>query len=356
MPEFANNTTITTADPNFRPPPDPIHSCPSCSHWLSDGVLACPDCNTLTYGRYLSEIAASATALEREGKFTEAREQWRFALQWLPADAQQTAGVQGHIEALDARLQSETDRKARWTKRLGPLAPVAFFLLKAKTYFLLLFKFKFLLSLLAYVGLYWALFGWKFALGFTASIFIHEMGHYFAAKRRGLKVDLPLFLPGLGAYVRWYSMGVSRADLAAISLAGPLFGLATALGCWALYWGTHQQIFLVLANIGAWVNVLNLTPLLGLDGSQATFALSRMQRVMIVATCVLFFGLTASVYAPDSQNVHWLFLIVAGGMLWRCFTRDVPEEPQTGTLVYFLALFLALGLVLQLTAVPLPVR
>ena len=249
-------------------PPSVIHNCPNCSHWLPDGTLVCPDCHTLTYGQYLSELASSAQQLELEKQWPQARDRWSSALQWLPADTQQAASIQRHIAQIDGRLKAEEDQKARWTKRLGPFAPVVLFLLKIKSGLFLLFKLKFLFGILGFFGLYWAIFGWKFALGFTACIFIHEMGHFVAVKRRGLKADLPIFFPGLGAYVRWYSMGVSREDLAAIALAGPLFGLAAALICFGIFWKTHAEIWLVLANVGAWINLFNLVPVFGLDGDR----------------------------------------------------------------------------------------
>jgi Zn-dependent protease len=340
-------------------PPEPaapvtIHNCPSCSHWLPDGTLACPDCQTLTYGPHVAELAASAQQLEAELKWPEARDRWRSALMWLPQDTRQAASIQQRIALIDRRLKAQEDTKAKWTKRLGPFAPVALFLIKAKSFLFLIFKLKFLVGIFSFFGLYWLIFGWKFAVGFTATIFIHEMGHYVAVKRRGLKAELPIFFPGLGAYVRWYGMGVSREDLAAISLAGPLFGLVAALACWAIYWQTHYPIFLVLANVTAWLNVLNLIPVFGLDGAQATYALSRMQRAMIAITCVIFFALTCARDPMEYSNVnnHYVFLMIAAGMGWRCFTNDAPEEPHSGTLVYFLSLFLILGLVLQLTPVP----
>src|SRR5580698_11240852 len=286
-------STATTISPEPAPPPE-IHSCPSCSHWLPDGTLACPDCNTLTYGLYLRELAGSAQQFEQQGKWTEARERWRSTLKWLPENAEQATGIQQHIAQIDSRLKAEDDRKARWTKRLGPFAPVALFLLKIKSAIFLLFKLKFLLGIFTFFGLYWAIFGWQFALGFTACLFVHEMGHFIAVKRRGLKADLPIFFPGLGAYVRWYGMGVSREDLAAIALAGPLFGLTAALSCFGIFWLTHKEIWLVLANVGAWINLFNLLPVFGLDGAQATYALSRIQRALIAATSTLFFGLTVN--------------------------------------------------------------
>jgi Zn-dependent protease len=348
----------TTFSSEPAPPPE-IHNCPSCSHWLADGTLACPDCSTLTYGPYLRELAGLAQQLEQQGKWAEARERWRSTLKWLPENTEQAAGIHQHIARIDGRIQADEDRKARWAKRLGPFAPIALFLLKVKSAIFLLFKLKFLLGILGFFGLYWALFGWKFALGFTGCLFIHEMGHFVAVRRRGLKAELPIFFPGLGAYVRWYNMGVSVDQLAAIALAGPMYGLAAALACLAIAWGTHSLLFLVLANVGAWINLFNLIPLFGLDGAQATVALGRVQRGLVALTCFIFFGLTLNAEINSGWNgahIQWVFLFVGLGMLWRSFTNDEPEKPHTGTMIYFQALILVLGFLLYLTPVPLAGR
>lgn len=325
--------------------PETIHSCPACSHWLPEGTLACPDCQTLTYSQHLGAIAFAAQQLEREQRWSEARERWRSALEWLPPETSQAAGVQQHIAQIDARLKAVEDQKARWTRRLGPFAPVALFLLKAKSYLFLLFKLKFLISLFAFFGIYWALFGWQFALGFTGGLFVHEMGHYLAVKRRGLKADLPMFIPGMGAYVRWYHDGVSREDIAAIALAGPLFGLTVALGFLAAWIELHSRICIVMAYVTAWVNFVNLIPVFIFDGAHATYALSRMQRTLIAATCILFFGLTITNGDPFGTSTQWIFLIVGLAMGYRCLTNDVPETPSTNTFLYFQALIVVLGLV-----------
>jgi Zn-dependent protease len=325
-----------------------IHNCPSCSHWLPEGTLACPDCQTLTYGVYLSQLATSAQQLEQEQKWVEARERWKSALRWLPEDAPQTETVRQYIAQIDARLKSAEDQKAKWTKRLGPFAPIALFLMKIKSAIFLLFKLKFLLSFLAFFGIYWMLFGWKFAAGFIVCLFIHEMGHYVALKRRGLKADLPVFVPMMGAYVRWYSQGVSLEDLATISLAGPFAGLLAAFACYGLFVATHAPIFMVLVYVGAWINFLNLFPLLGLDGAQATFALSRLQRGLIASTCIVLFGLSITNGDLFGPSTLWIFLIVGLGMAWRCFTHE-PEKPSTKTFLYFQALVLILGVIVYRT-------
>ena len=347
-----STTAVVPSEPAELRAPDPVHSCPNCSHWLPEGTLACPDCGTLAYGRYLSEVARSAQQLEQEGKWPEARERWNATLAWLPEGTEQAASIHGHIAQIDARLNTEAERKAKWTKRLGPFAPVFFFLLKAKSALFLLFKLKFFLGLFGFFAIYWALAGWRFALGATLCIFVHEMGHFVAVKRRGLKAEWPMFIPGMGAYVKWYSMGVSREDLAAISLAGPLFGLGSAAFCAALAFTTHSYLFLIVANFAAWINLFNLTPVLGFDGAQATYALSRIQRALLTVMSLLFFALTVADHNPNRAGTQWVFLFVAAGMGWRCFTHDAPETPHTRTLVTFLSLILLLGFLLYLTPLP----
>ena len=338
----------TTAIASAPTPPEAIHSCPACSHWLPDGTLACPDCHTLTYGQYLSQLAFSAQQLEQQHKWPEARERWQLALTWLPGDTQQAASVAQHVARIDARLKAEEDTRSKWSRRLGPFAPAALFLLKAKSYLFLLFKLKFLLGFLGFFAIYWALFNWKFAAGFTLCILIHEMGHYVAVRRRGLTADIPMFLPGMGAYVRWYGEGVSREDLAAIALAGPLFGLVSALSCFALFWGTHYGLFMVLAYTAALVNLFNLLPLLGLDGARAVYALSAMQRGLLAVTCLVFFALTLGP-TMSFDSAQFIFLIVGAGLLWKVLQRDTPEAGDTRTFVYFQTLTILLGALLVYT-------
>ncbi len=328
MPDVA--ATETTA--SFTTP-EPIHNCPECSLWLPPMTLACPECHTLVYAQHLNRLGQQAMALEREQQWAQARDTWHQMLAWLPAETQQAKTVQARIDAIDARAKAAQDNKAKWTKRLGPLAPVLLFLGKIKTFLFLLLKFKFLLSFFGFFAVYWALLGWKFGLGFTLSILIHEMGHYIEAKRRGLKVDLPVFLPGLGAYVKWYSQGVTLDTLSSIALAGPFFGLLAATACWGMYYETKAPLWGALAHAGAWLNLINLVPVLGLDGAQAALALNRVQRGLILVTCLVF-------YAWLHEGV---FLFVGAGAAWRTFTGFAPERASSATMVRYMLLLFALG-------------
>src|SRR5713226_4847624 len=42
---------------------------------------------------------------------------------------------------------------------------------------------------------------WTFALGFTLMLLVHELGHVVEARRQGLKVSAPTFIPFFGAFV-----------------------------------------------------------------------------------------------------------------------------------------------------------
>jgi Zn-dependent protease len=301
-------------------------------------TLACPECHSIVYARHLKGLGQLAVSQEQERAWPQARETWQQMLQWLPAGTEQSQMVAGHLAAIDGRIQQGEQRTATWKKRLGPLAPVAFFLMKAKTFLFALLKFKFLLSFFAFFGVYWALFGWRFGLGFAVSILIHELGHYVAARRRGLKADLPVFLPGLGAYVRWYSMGISLDALSSIALAGPFAGLLAATACAAMYFFTKVELWAALAHAGAWLNLINLVPVLGLDGAQATHALNRMQRGLILAAAILFFAFLH----------EGVFLFIAAGMAWRLFTGAAPESPSSATMIRYTLLLFLLGALMGL--------
>ena len=56
-------------------------------------------------------------------------------------------------------------------------------------------------TMLLSVAVYASVFGWRYAAGFVALLLVHELGHYMAARRRGLSVGAPIFIPFVGAYI-----------------------------------------------------------------------------------------------------------------------------------------------------------
>jgi Zn-dependent protease len=224
-----------------------------------------------------------------------------------------------------------------WISKLGPLAPIALVLAKSKTLLFAIFKLKFLLSLGSFVALYWALYGFRFGAGFAALILIHEMGHYLDIRRRGLPADMPVFLPGLGAYVRWDALGVTRKTRAAVSLAGPFAGLVGTAICAALYFYSNYGLWAALGHAGGVLNVLNLTPVWILDGERAVSALVKSERIALLVACL-------AIWLLASQGI---FFVVAAGAAYRLFTKDLPPMSSRPTLVYYLALLVSYGLILH---------
>ncbi len=286
----------------------------------------------------LEQISAQARELEAQNQPHEAGTHWLEALKLLPPESTQAEWVREHARQLAEAPQPATQGSApkpKWASKLGPLAPLAVGLSKIKV-LLAAFKLSFLLSLAAFIGVYWALYGLKFGLGFVVLIFLHEMGHFVDIKRRGLPADMPVFLPGLGAYVRWKALGVSLETRAAVSLAGPLAGFFTSAACALLWWQTGGGIWAALARAGAWLNVLNLIPIWVLDGGQAALALDKQERVWLLTWCVALWWLLG-------QPV---FALVALGAAFRIFTKDQSAHPSRVTTAYFLSVLTALGLVM----------
>ena len=164
----------------------------------------------------LEKVAASARTHERNHEPAAAQADWQAALELLPADSSQAAWVRSHLAELarDVAEPGRSDAPA-WTRKLGPLAPVAVLLLKGK-FFLSLLKLPFLLSFAAFAALYWGLYGVRFGIGIAVLVLVHELGHFIEVRRRGLAADLPMFVPGFGAYVRWTAADVTQVARALV--------------------------------------------------------------------------------------------------------------------------------------------
>lgn len=300
----------------------------------------CSECHALVHAAELERISANAKAHEAGSQWRSAQEEWLKTLDLLPKDAKQVEWVRAHatkLGAMAAAAQQGQDR-SKWARRFGPLAPIAILLVKGKALLFSIFKLKFIFSLAAFMGVYWHLFGMKFGIGFTVAILIHELGHYIDIKRRGLPAEMPVFLPGLGAYVRWTALGVSKETRAHVSLAGPLAGLLASATCALIWWKTGGAMWAALARASAWLNLLNLIPVWVLDGSQATDAIGKNSRVLLLCACL-------ACWYVFSESAYFL---VACGLVYRLFTKDLPTEPSRGVAVYFVFLVITLGAVMWL--------
>lgn len=324
--------------------PEIIQHCPQCGHDLPPGALVCASCQALVHKDQLEQISNQAKALESAGQLRQARDKWLTGLPLLPGSSRQAVWILDHTRALDtnADLLQQPDLQQPkpenpWAKRLGPVGPIAILLAKGKGLLAVIFKLKFLFSFVAFFGFYWAAFGWKFGIGFATLILIHEMGHFIDIKRRGLAAEMPVFLPGFGAYVKWTAMGVTQEARAEISLAGPLAGLLASLACMALWWQTGDALWAALARAGAFLNLLNLIPVWVLDGGHAVLALDKVERFVLLSGCLVFWFLTD----------QGMFLIVALGAGYQAFFGNAPAKGSRIATAYYLALLAGLGLMLR---------
>lgn len=285
----------------------------------------------------LEELAIRARQLAAIGQLQAARAQWQTALQLAPPESNQYRAVQREIEKLDARLNPAPKKATDWKKRLGPFGVLIAALIKFKTVALILLtKGKFLISILAFVGVYWSLFGWWFAVGLSGSVLLHEMGHYIMVRRFGFAAELPMFLPGFGAYVKWNGANVDPGIRAQISLAGPLFGLLSGLISYGIFLSTGHAVWLAIAHFAGWLNLLNLIPVLIFDGASAMNAIGMQGRLALLAVSLAMWFMLHGV----REN---LFLFLAIGTGYRIWKRDVPAQPNQGIAYYFIGLAVANG-------------
>lgn len=159
----------------------------------------------------------------------------------------------------------------------GALAALGAMLMKFKG---LLFALKFgklfttMGTMLISIWFYALAWGWQFAVGFVLLIFVHEMGHVFAAKIKKIPVSAPMFIPGMGALITLKENPRDAYTEAYVGYGGPLLGTIGATAVWGLYYPTGNTLFLALATSALMINLFNLVPVSPLDGGRITAALS----------------------------------------------------------------------------------
>jgi Zn-dependent protease len=140
-------------------------------------------------------------------------------------------------------------------------------------------------TMLLSVAVYAMIFGWPYAAGFVALLFVHELGHYIAAKQRGLNVGAPTFIPFVGAWIQLKEQPKSVETEAYIAAAGPFLGTLGAFACYFLAREMDSRLLLAVSYSGFFLNLFNLLPLSPLDGGRITAIIS--PRVWLVGAPLL---------------------------------------------------------------------
>jgi len=173
-----------------------------------------------------------------------------------------------------------------------------------------------LLSLIVYAFV----FGWRYAAGFIALLFVHEMGHYIAARQRGLDVGAPTFIPFVGAWIELKQLPHDAETEAFVGLGGPLLGSVGALACYFIARSYDVTWLLAVAYAGFFLNLFNLIPLSPFDGGRITAVLSPRIWLLGVPILVALF-----LWRPSPMLV--LVAILAAPHVWQAirYRKDSPE-------------------------------
>ncbi len=124
------------------------------------------------------------------------------------------------------------------------------------------------------IAAYSLLWGWQFAAGFVALLFVHEMGHVIQLKREGIKASTPMFIPFLGAAIFSRSLGDNALAEARVGLAGPVLGTLGAVAVAVAGELTGSDLLIALAYIAFFLNLINLIPVVPFDGGRAMAAVA----------------------------------------------------------------------------------
>ncbi len=207
-------------------------------------------------------------------------------------------------------------------KLWAPIAAIGFAIWKLKFLFAAIFKFKLFTvagSMLVSIGAYALLWGWQFAAGFTILLLVHELGHVLEAKRQGLPVSAPMFIPFLGALITLKRLPDDAWNEAKLAIAGPILGSLGAAAVWGLGEALDSDLLVALAFTGFFLNLFNLAPISPLDGGRIVAAI---HPALWVVGLVLLLGIT--ILAPNPIII--LILVLGGLESWRRWReRRRPE-------------------------------
>jgi Zn-dependent protease len=259
--------------------------------------------------------------------------------------------------SFDAQHPSHDSWWTRLKKTLGPVAVVGVVIAKffAKLKFFILPALKFLPILLKSGGTMlisiWAyalFFGWRFAVGFVLLMFVHECGHLIVAKKFGLPVSAPVFIPFMGAFILLKDQPRNAWMEACVGIGGPILGSLGALACNLLGETFNMPLLIALASTGYLLNLFNLMPVGFLDGGRIVTALSRWLWLPGFAM-LLWFGW------KFPNFIVWLIVIASLPRIFSLFRKRTEEERRyyevtpterwTMSILYFgLIAALALGM------------
>jgi Zn-dependent protease len=153
-------------------------------------------------------------------------------------------------------------------------------------------------------------------------LFCHEMGHYIAARQRGLLVSLPTFIPFVGAWISLKNQDLDAETQAFVGMAGPLLGSTAAFLVYLTAVQDQSTWLLALAYAGFVLNLFNLIPVVPLDGGHIVAVISSKLWIAGVPMLIALF-----LWRPNPLLL--IVAILAIPRAWAAFRGRLPEgSPQ----------------------------
>ncbi len=235
--------------------------------------------------------------------------------------------------------------------------------------------------------------GIPFAVALMIVLGVHELGHYFAARRYGIKVTLPYFIPAptligtFGAFIKMKSPVATRRQLAVVAIMGPLMGFLAALVVtlvglhysevrmvqnlpadsiqlgdplimkllYKIYFGDkiNGEVFLhpiaFAGWIGFFVTALNLIPASQLDGGHIFFTI--FERWHSMTTIVISLSLIVlGIFSWGGWIIWGVLIFLIGRKHPFVIYQEIPPDRATK------AIFIVAMLLFLLTFIPVPFK
>ena len=177
-------------------------------------------------------------------------------------------------------------------------------------------------SMLVSIAVYAEMFGWKYAVGFVLLLLCHEMGHYIAARQRGLDVGLPTFIPFVGAWINLKTQSLNPETVAFVGMAGPLLGSTGAFLVYLIaeYYQLHW--LLAIAYAGFVLNLFNLIPVVPLDGGHIVAVIT--PKIWIVGIPML-----VALYFWRPSPLLIIIAILALPKAWAAIRGAIPAQMES---------------------------
>ncbi len=191
-------------------------------------------------------------------------------------------------------------------------------------------------GLLTYASFFY-LFGWRSAAVLLALIVVHEAGHALAMRWVGQPIHGIYFIPFFGGVAVAGAPHSSEAERGFVALMGPGLSLLTTAAFAFAWLSTGEAFYAELALLSAFLNGINLAPVLPLDGGQVVDSLLSAWDPEVAAV-INFVGLIAGLGFALVMELHVLtgLLLLTAPFVLGQRTRKIAR-PMSPSAQFWLA-------------------